>query len=376
MKIAVIDADLIGRKRHRFPNLACMKLSGYHKSQGDSVTLKTNYDSLHTFDKVYLAKVFTDTQIPDGGLFGNPLELPNVTYGGTGFYYDNAPPLPTEIEHAMPDYHLYDGWLAERDKGGTEFKAYKDYSIGFLTRGCFRHCPFCVNRRSNKVVKHSPLAEFLDPARKKICLLDDNFFGYEGWRESLQKLIDTGKPFHFKQGLDVRLLDEEKAELLFSAKYDGDYIFAFDWWKDAPQIEPKLQLIRRHCKRKPLAKFYTMCAYNRGGYTTKVSGGKTCANSFCECECSGGMVACLMSCGLKSTMIRRTGIVTSTSPHMRTCREFFCLEYRWLSSANGTHQSAHHIHIFTNCRKYWRTDNVQDFTRRLLARRAADTGFR
>lgn len=27
--IAVIDADLIGRRRHRFPNLACMKISGF-----------------------------------------------------------------------------------------------------------------------------------------------------------------------------------------------------------------------------------------------------------------------------------------------------------------------------------------------------------
>ena len=30
MRIAILDADLIGRKRHRFPILACMKLSGYH----------------------------------------------------------------------------------------------------------------------------------------------------------------------------------------------------------------------------------------------------------------------------------------------------------------------------------------------------------
>lgn len=34
MKVAIIDADLIGRKKHRFPNLACMKLSAYHKSGG------------------------------------------------------------------------------------------------------------------------------------------------------------------------------------------------------------------------------------------------------------------------------------------------------------------------------------------------------
>ena len=29
--IAIIDADLLGRKKHRFPNLACMKISGYWK---------------------------------------------------------------------------------------------------------------------------------------------------------------------------------------------------------------------------------------------------------------------------------------------------------------------------------------------------------
>lgn len=29
MNVAVIDADLIGRAGHRFPNLACMKISAY-----------------------------------------------------------------------------------------------------------------------------------------------------------------------------------------------------------------------------------------------------------------------------------------------------------------------------------------------------------
>ena len=49
MRVAVIDADLIGRKRHRFPNLACMKISGYHKAQGDTVTLRLSYDGLDDF---------------------------------------------------------------------------------------------------------------------------------------------------------------------------------------------------------------------------------------------------------------------------------------------------------------------------------------
>ena len=42
-------------------------------------------------------------------------------------------------------------------------------------------------------------------------------------KETLEKIIATGKPFKFKQGLDERLLDDEKCRLLFSANYDGDY---------------------------------------------------------------------------------------------------------------------------------------------------------
>lgn len=61
MNIGIIDADLIGRKNHRFPNLACEKISGYHKSQGDNVILKTDYKNLDQFDKVFVSKVFTDT---------------------------------------------------------------------------------------------------------------------------------------------------------------------------------------------------------------------------------------------------------------------------------------------------------------------------
>ena len=265
MKIAIIDADLIGRKRHRFPNLVCMKLSSYHKDLSDDVILKTNYDGLDAFDKVYIAKVFTDTPIPKADPLGlNPdvLSLPNVEYGGTGFYYDKAAPLPPNIEHCKPDYRLYDEWIADKPKKDTKY--YTDYSIGFLTRGCFRHCPFCVNQNYNKVVAHSSVYEFLDHSRKKICLLDDNFFGYADWKELLFQLQDTGKPFQFKQGLDVRLLAEEKARLLFrQCKYDGDFIFAFDNIADAPLIECKLNLIRYYTNAN--VKFYVFTGFDRNG---------------------------------------------------------------------------------------------------------------
>ena len=44
--MAIIDADLVGRKKHTFPNLACMKLSAYHKSLNDNVILNINNESI------------------------------------------------------------------------------------------------------------------------------------------------------------------------------------------------------------------------------------------------------------------------------------------------------------------------------------------
>jgi hypothetical protein len=259
MRIAIIDADLIGRKKHRFPNLACMKISGYYKELGHTVILKTDYDNFKTFDKVFISKVFTDTPIET-----DILKLRNVEYGGTGFYFDKAPNLPIEIEHHMPDYHLYDEWVneqIEKGKNRNEFKEYLDYSIGFITRGCFRKCGFCVNQNYNHVFSHSPLIEFYDSTRKKICLLDDNFFGFKDWKTSLQELQSTGKQFKFKQGMDERILNDEKCEMLFNSKYDGTFTFAFDNIEDTPLIEKKLQLIRKYTNKIPM--FYVLCGFDR-----------------------------------------------------------------------------------------------------------------
>lgn len=262
MKIAIIDADLIGRNKHRFPNLACMKISSYHKKIGDNVELKTNYKTLEIYDKVYISKVFTDTEIPE-----YILEMQNVEYGGTGFFYDKAPNLPYEIEHCMPDYDLYKDWVQyQLNNGGKrlDYKYYLDYSIGFLTRGCFRQCEFCVNKNYKKVEKHSPLSEFLDTTKKKICLLDDNFLGSPEWKTMLIELQETGKPFQFKQGLDERILTDEKCELLFKSKYDGDYTFAFDNIEDKEVIERKAYLIRKYYKNKGQNfKFYVLCGFDK-----------------------------------------------------------------------------------------------------------------
>ena len=273
MKIGIIDADLIGRNKHRFPNLVCEKLSGYWKEKGATVQLLLNYEWDDSFDQVFVAKVFTDTPAPEW-----LKETDRIHIGGTGFYFDKAPNLEDEIEHHMPDYHLYDEWIGNEIQRGriaaekankvfkestftTQFKEYTDYSIGYLTRGCFRKCKFCVNQKYDHVFKHSPLVEFYDESRKKICLLDDNFLGCSMWKPMLEELIATKKPFKFKQGLDERLLTDEKCEMLFNANYDGDFTFAFDNIADYDLIHEKLKLIHKYANNINKVKFYVLTGY-------------------------------------------------------------------------------------------------------------------
>lgn len=276
MKIGIVDADLIGRKNHRFPNLVCEKLSGYWKEKGAETSLLLHYDCFDQFDQVFVSKVFTDTPVPEW-----LEESDRIHIGGTGFYFDKAPNLPDDIEHHMPDYHLYDEWIQSEKKHAaearalegrpfkessflTKFKEYTDYSIGFVTRGCFRKCPFCVNQKFDHVFQHSPLSEFYDPSRRKICLLDDNFFGFAKWERILKELIGTGRPFKFKQGLDERLLTDRKCEMLFSSNYDGDFTFAFDNIADYDLIHKKLRMIRRHTQTINI-KFYVLCGFEGTG---------------------------------------------------------------------------------------------------------------
>ena len=280
MKIAIFEADLIGRKKHRFPNLVCEKISGYWKDKGAVVELVTCFPSQeewefweNKYDETYISKVFTDTPIPN-----YITEAEHIHMGGTGFYFDKAPNLPDDIEHHMPDYNLYNLWIEKEvasarteavskgkdfneTKYRVQFKEYTDYSIGFITRGCFRKCPFCVNQKFDHVFPYSPLNEFHDPTRKKLCFLDDNFLGCPKWKELLNEILALGKSFKFKQGLDERLLTEEKAKLLFSANYDGDYTFAFDNISDYELIHRKLEIIKKYNVKRKSVKFYVLVAF-------------------------------------------------------------------------------------------------------------------
>lgn len=167
MNIGIIDADLLDNGT-RHPNIALEKISGYHKGKDHNVTLLHNYNNIKYYDEVYLSKVFDFTKIPI-----DISQYDNLFCGGTGLYWTEAPNLPDEIEHHMPDYNLYDEYIQKEFERGikpNKFKDYYDYSIGFASKGCFRKCYFCVNKKYDHAFRHAFVKEFYDPLRKYIYI--------------------------------------------------------------------------------------------------------------------------------------------------------------------------------------------------------------
>jgi hypothetical protein len=257
MKIGIIDADLLDHGT-RHPNLALMKISAYHKSIGDTVELIEDYKDTKFYKKIYVSKVFSFTNVPK-----KIFKSKKYVLGGTGLpEYDK--PLNLDIEHTKPDYDLYHDYVKNRIQSGIKkenyYKDYINYSIGFVTRGCFRKCDFCVNKKYDRAVIHSPVDEFLDEDKPYIYLWDDNFLAFSGWRAVLEDLIATNKPFQFRQGLDIRLMTESKAKILSKVKYHGDFIFAFDHIEDAVLIQKKLKIWKKHVRK--TTKLYVLVAYD------------------------------------------------------------------------------------------------------------------
>ena len=58
------------------------------------------------------------------------------------------------------------------------------------------------------------LKHYIYPIHKRIILWDNNFFVSPNWRKILQALRDIGLPVDFNQGIDSRLIDNEKARMI------------------------------------------------------------------------------------------------------------------------------------------------------------------
>lgn len=200
-----------------------MKLSSWHKAQGDKVEFAAPL--FGRYDRVYQSKVFTFT--PDC----TDIYRCEVLRGGTGFR-DYTTVLPHEVEHICPDYELY----------GCE-EAY-----GFLTRGCVNRCSWCiVPQKEGSIRPASPIREFIGDKRRAV-LLDNNVLASDYGLEQIEEIVRMGIAVDFNQGLDARRACDNPyiLNLLAKVKWLRYVRFACD---TVAQMEPVIRCVEEMGRR-------------------------------------------------------------------------------------------------------------------------------
>lgn len=186
-------------------NLALMKISAWHKMNGDKVTLNM---PIMPCDYSYASILYEK----------NKSMFSADEYGGAALAGSF---LPVEVEKMKPDYSLFP----------------IDYSLGYTFRPCFRKCQFCkVPDMAHPDKDHHSIWEFHDPKFKKICLLNNNTFFDKQWKETFEEIWDAKLTVVDENGYDLRLMDGEKADALRKTKFQSKIHYAWDLMENERQV--------------------------------------------------------------------------------------------------------------------------------------------
>ena len=249
-----------------YPPLGLMKISTWHKRKGDEVHLiednphspildlfekkercykkfKDHYDmiyitSLFTYHAKYVINSikyyqnrFPDARIRVGGIMATL--MPEYIKEKTSIKPHIG--LLRGAENCPPDYSWYPNL---------------SYSISFTTRGCPRNCPFCaVKKHEPEFIVKENWVEDIDITKKGIIFWDNNWLFSPNFEKDVKRLMKFRKlgitQIDFNQGLDCRLLDEYKIELLSKIKITPLRL-AFDNCSEDGYIQNAIKLAQRY----------------------------------------------------------------------------------------------------------------------------------
>ena len=225
----------------KYPNLALMKISSWHKSQGDSVEW---YNPFDRYDIVYMSKIFSFT--PDYGQWITNTK--HIRKGGTG--YDLHTTLPEEMEFVVPDYSLYPS-------------IDKKTAYGFLTRGCPNKCKWCVvPRKEGNVKPYMDVDDVAVDGRTNLILMDNNILACDYGLQQLRKIIEKGYRVDFNQALDARLVTDDIAMSLAKVRWLNHIRFGCDTPKQIGECERAMQMIDSYRVNPASYLMYTMIGEN------------------------------------------------------------------------------------------------------------------
>lgn len=234
MNVLLIDVD------SKYPNLALMQISQYHKDRGDNVGF-----NISNPDKIYMSCIFKENAPTVKGITTLYPDT-DISIGGSGVNYDW---LPEDIQKHYPDYKLYNS----------------EHTLGFTTRGCIRDCGFCIVRpKEGDFRRWQHITEFLNKDLKNIVLLDNNIFADKDWFfDNTNYIIDGGYKLDINQGMDIRLLNDEIATQLERIKWSGTIKFAFDDIKHEKHILRGIEILKQHgFNIRSQIQFYVLVGYD------------------------------------------------------------------------------------------------------------------
>ncbi len=223
MMIGLHDAERDYLKNKHFPNYALMKISAWHKSQGDTVEW---WNPLCRYDRVYSSKIFDFTP-------ADPYLPEDAVRGGTG--YRDIPldrTLPPEMDDMFPDYSIYPEC---------------DYAIGYLTRGCPNNCRWCVvPKKEGRIRPYRCWKNLVRPDTDKLVLMDNNILACEYGIKQLESLIGSGYRIDLNQGMDARLVDKKAAGILARLSWIRHIRFSCDQRSQIEPVRNAIELLMEH----------------------------------------------------------------------------------------------------------------------------------